>query len=194
MLRFFTFYPSQQKALAARPARARVRRRAARPLRPRDGASAVEGRGGGRAAARPPHAGVSDDRGARAGHAAQGHRAHACGRPRADGGDAAGAAGRAAQVLEVRRCRALPARAAAAPVGAHAARARRAHASSVDAPQVRRAARAAAVAQGAPQGALAAPRAGADGHRRAHAAVPRARAVQADARAGARRGARSRTT
>ena len=47
-----------------------------------------------------------------------------------------------------------------------AARARRAHASGVDAPQVRRAPRAAAVAQGAPQGACAASRAGADRHGR----------------------------
>ena len=45
-----------------------------------------------------------------------------------------------------------------------AARARRAHASGVDAPQVRRAPRAAALAQGAPQGARRAARAGADGH------------------------------
>ena len=69
--------------------------------------------------------------------------------------------------------RALPARAAAALVGAHAEGARRAHASGVDAPQVRRAARAAAVAQGASQGARGAARAGADRHRRADAHAAR---------------------
>ena len=62
---------------------------------------------------------------------------------------------------------ALPARAAAAPRRAHAARARRAHASGVDAPQVRRAPRAAALAQGASAGARRAARAGADRHGRA---------------------------
>ena len=56
----------------------------------------------------------------------------------------------------------------------------------VDAPQVRRAARAAAVAQGAPEGARAAARAGAHRHGRADEGAARARAVQADARAGAR--------
>ena len=52
---------------------------------------------------------------------------------------------------------------------AHAACARRAHASGVDAAQVRRAARAAALAEGASQGARVAARAGPDRHRRADA-------------------------
>ena len=68
----------------------------------------------------------------------------------------------------------------------YAAGARRAHASGVDAPQVRRAPRAAALAEGAPEGAGGAARAGADRHGRADGRIAGARAVQAYPRAGAR--------
>ena len=66
-------------------------------------------------------------------------------------------------------------------VAARAAGARRAHASGVDAAQVRRARRAAALAQGAPEGARRAARAGADRHGRADRRAARARAIQAHA-------------
>ena len=99
---------------------------------------------------------------------------------------AAGAADLAPQALEVQRRGALPAHAAAAIERADAGGARRAHAPGVDAAQIRRIAGAAAVAEGASAGALAAARAGADRHWRADEGAARARAVQADARAGAR--------
>ena len=92
-------------------------------------------------------------------------RARARVRSRAHGRDAAGRARRARAHLwkfgdAVRFLHAPPPR--LSPLDA--ARARRAHASRVDAPQVRRARRAAAVAQGAPQGARGEARAGADRH------------------------------
>ena len=77
ILRFFTFYPSQQKVLAPGPPRARVRRRARRPPRTGDGASAIQGGRGRHAAARSPDAGLSDDGGIGTGDAAQGRRANA---------------------------------------------------------------------------------------------------------------------
>ena len=67
-------------------------------------------------------------------------------------------------------------------------------ASGVDAPQIRRAPRAATLAQGAPEGACAASRAGPDRYGRAHRASRRARRIQAHPRAGSASGARSRTT
>ncbi len=65
VLRFFHFYPEHAEGARARQARARLRRSARRPFRPRDRASAVQGDRAGRAAARPPDAGLSDDRGTR---------------------------------------------------------------------------------------------------------------------------------
>ena len=77
VLRFFTFYPSQQKALQPGH-RVRVFGDVrARPFRSGDRASAVQGRRGGHAAARPADARLSDDGGTWAGDAAQGRRAHA---------------------------------------------------------------------------------------------------------------------
>ena len=58
------FYPSQQKALAVGTARARARRGARRLLRPRDGASELQGRRRGHAAADRADAGLSDQRAA----------------------------------------------------------------------------------------------------------------------------------
>ena len=60
VLRFLHFYPSQQKTLARRHARARARRGARRLLRPRDGPSGVQGRDAGDAAADGADAGLPE--------------------------------------------------------------------------------------------------------------------------------------
>ena len=106
--------------------------------------------------------------------------------PRAGRGIAARLGRRARTPVEVLRGSGISPRATAAPVATDAAGARLAHASGVDAPQVRRARRPAALAQGAPEGACGAPRAGIDRHGHPHRRAARARAVQAYPRAGAR--------
>ena len=74
--------PQPAESAAARQACARLRRRTQRAARPRDRASAIQDRRGGRAAAGPPHARLSDHGRPRPGDAAQAHRAHASPRRR----------------------------------------------------------------------------------------------------------------
>ena len=148
VLRFFTFYPNQQKALA--PGR---RVRAFGDVRPghfglRSSIRSSRWSTGTRrcpTASRPSirrSAGVGQDTLRRVIA-----RAIAADPARTAGSLAAGRLRRAPPAVEVRRRRPLPAYAAAGAVAADAARARRAHAPGVDAPEVRRAVRAAALVQ-----------------------------------------------
>ena len=186
VLRFFSFYPSQQKALAPRQPRARVRRGARRPFRARDRASGISHRQRRHAASRPPDTRVSDHRWTWAGDVAQGGRARARRRSAANRGTAPGSVHAPPRPVEVRRRRALSSRAASAPVGADPEGARRAHPSCMDASQVRGASCAAAFDEGASEGARRAACPGPHRHRQAHERASRARAVRAHAGAGTR--------